>query len=217
MSEILSYFFHPELSMDVLLNNEGKRKWLDGILKWILVAILSGLMTIVIYQIVGIDLESLATTYYGNMIQKLLQQEVNEGCIWLALAGLSIGELLLSAFIRTCLWIILLYIGSKLVRDRISIHQIVKMSVFAILTWIVSQLFLNIVICISMVSPIQTINEMLISLGMLLSYWGLILFIIGYSILAKSTFFKGGIIVLVIQGILWGIANAFPFLKMFLV
>lgn len=217
MNEILNYFFHPEISMEVLLNDEEKRNWKNGILKWILIAILSGLLTVAIYKVVGVDLESLLTSYYGNMIQNLVAANINEGFIWLAIAGLSIGEILVSATIRTILWSILIYIVSKILRDSIRMNQIVKMSVFAILTWIASQVFFNAAVCFSMICPIQTINEMLVSLGMLLSYWNLVLFIIGYSIVSKATFLKGCMIVLVIQGIIWGIANAFPMLQIFLI
>lgn len=217
MNEILNYFFHPEISMEVLLNDEEKRNWKNGIVKWVLIAILSGLLTVAIYKVVGVDLESLLTSYYGNMIQNLVAANINEGFIWLAIAGLSIGETLVSATIRTILWSILIYIVSKILRDSIEMNQIVKMSVFAILTWIASQVFFNAAVCFSMIFPIQTINEMLVSLGMLLSYWNLVLFIIGYSIASKATFLKGCMIVLVIQGIIWGIANAFPMLQIFLI
>ena len=114
MNEILNYFFHPEISMEVLLNDEEKRNWKNGIVKWVLIAILSGLLTVAIYKVVGVDLESLLTSYYGNMIQNLVAANINEGFIWLAIAGLSIGETLVSATIRTILWSILIYIVSKI-------------------------------------------------------------------------------------------------------
>ena len=216
MNEILGYFFHPEISMDILLNNNDKVKWRDGILKWVLVAILAGLLTIATYKVAGVDLGSLSTTYYGKIVEELVKSNVNEGVIWLILAIRSIGEILVSAIIRAGLWIGLLYIVSSILKDIISLRQIVNMSIFAILTWISSQVFLNIALCISMISPIQTINEMLIGLGMLLGYWYLILFIIGYSMISRSTFLKGGMVVLVIQGLLWGVSNAVPFLQIFL-
>lgn len=216
MNEILNYFFHPEISMDLLLNDENKKKWQDGLLKWVLVAILSGLLTVVIYKVVGVQLESLLSTYYGNVISQLLASNINEGVIWLAIAALSIGEVLLSAVIRAGLWIILLYIVSKVSKDFISLNQIVKMTIFAVLIWIASQVFGNITIFFSMISTIQIINEMLLGLGMLLSYWYLILLIIGYSILSRGTFFKGCVVVLIIQGILWGVAKAFPIMAIFL-
>ena len=216
MNEILGYFFHPEISMDILLNNNDKVKWRDGILKWVLVAILAGLLTIATYKVAGVDLGSLSTTYYGKIVEELVKSNVNEGVIWLILAIRSIGEILVSAIIRVGLWIGLIYIVSSILKDIISLRQIVNMSIFAILTWISSQVFLNIALCISMISPIQTINEMLIGLGMLLGYWYLILFIIGYSMISRSTFLKGGMVVLVIQGLLWGVSNAVPFLQIFL-
>lgn len=216
MNEILGYFFHPEISMDILLNNNDKVKWRDGILKWVLVAILAGLLTIATYKVAGVDLGSLSTTYYGKIVEELVKSNVNEGVIWLILAIRSIGEILVSAIIRAGLWIGLIYIVSSILKDIISLRQIVNMSIFAILTWISSQVFLNIALCISMISPIQTINEMLIGLGMLLGYWYLILFIIGYSMISRSTFLKGGMVVLVIQGLLWGVSNAVPFLQIFL-
>lgn len=217
MNEILGYFFHPEISMDELLCNESKGKWREGILKWVLVAILSGLLTVVIYKVAGVQLENLAGSYYGDIIYNLSERKVNEGFIWLILVALSVGETLMIATIRSGLWIILLYIISKVLREQVERYQIVKMSVFAILTWIVAGVFSSIAVLISMFSSVSTLNEMIMGLGMLLDYWYLILFIIGYSMITRSTFLKGSIVVLIIQAIFWGMANAFPVLQIILV
>ncbi|MBE6025137.1 MAG: hypothetical protein E7231_18505 [Cellulosilyticum sp.] len=217
MNEIIGYFFHPEGSIEVLLEGEQKRRWQDGILKWILVAILSGLLTIVIYKIVGVDLESLTDTYGGRIIQGLSKNNINEGMIWLSLAGVSIGETLISAIIRAGLWTGLLYTISKFLKDTITLRDIVNISVYAILTWVTARLLESVVLLIIMISPFDTLNQMLLGLGMLLGYWYLILFMIGYSMATDSTFFKGATVVVIGQGIIWGIANIFPVLQTILI
>lgn len=217
MNEILGYFIHPESSMDELLCNESKGKWKEGILKWVLVAILSGLLTVMIYKVAGVRLEDLAGNYYGKLLYNLSERKINEGFIWLILVGLSIGEILIIAAIRSGLWIILLYIVSKVLREHVEDYQIVKMSIFAVLTWIAARVFSSIAILISIFSRVDTLNQMVMGLGMILGYWYLILFIIGYSMITRSTFLKGGIIVLMIQALFWGMANAFPVLQIIFV
>lgn len=216
MSEILSYFFNPEASMDLLISEANKNKWKDGFLKWGMITVLAGLLTIVMYRVSGVSLDSIQGTYYGTIIENTIGLNNNEGIVWLCMAIISIIETLLIAVIKLGIWTALLYIANRLLKDNISLYQIFLMSIFCILTWLTAQVFSNIATIIVMFSSVSIINEMLLGIGMILGYWYLVIFIIGYSIAAESTFLKGGLVILVIQGILWGASNMFPVLQVVL-
>lgn len=212
MREILGYFLHPETSIDELVNSEEKGKWKEGLFKWVLVAILAGFMTIVAYQVGGIKLSSL-TGNMGEILNEFMSKSDNEGMKWLVLVGVNIFRILLTAMVRTGLWVGLLYIVNKLLNSEIGLWQIIRISIYSILTWITSQLITAITMLIAMISPIGVISQMLLGLGSILGYWYLIVFIIGYSIMTRSTFFQGGVIIVVLQAILWGVGSNFPILQ----
>lgn len=213
MNEIMSYFFNPEESMELLLSESNKNKWKDGIVKWLLVAIVAGLLTIITYRMSGVEIAGIQE---AAILQNILGGNNQEGIIWLGVSVANIIETLLIAVIRTLVWTGLVYAANKILKDELSLYEIFLMSIFCILTWITSQIFSSIALIISMVCSVQVINEMLLGVAMILGYWYLIVFIIGYSIAARSTFLKSGAIVLIIQGIFWGVANAFPVLQVIL-
>ena len=216
MNEIIGYFFHPETSIGTLLGDENRKKYQDGLLKWLLVAVIAGFLTIVTYQVAGVKLEYLGGKYYSNIIEILLDKNINEGFVWLVLAGINIVQTLVIAAVRAGVWIVLLYIISKILKNQIAIDRIVKLGVFAILTWIVAQLIGNIAFLVTLLSPIEVVNEMIIGLAMILEYWYLIIFIIGYCMLTRGTILSGGVVIIIIQGIFWGAANMSPVLGTFL-
>ena len=213
MNEIMSYFFNPEESMELLLSESNKNKWKDGVVKWLLVAIVAGLLTIMTYRMSGVEIAGIQE---AAILQNILGVNNQEGIIWLGVSVANIIETLLIAVIRTLVWAGLLYVANKILKDELSLYEVLLMSIFCILTWITSQIFSSIALMISMVCSVQVINEMLLGIVMILGYWYLIVFIIGYSVATRSTFLKSGTIVLIIQGIFWGVANAFPVLQVIL-
>lgn len=213
MNEIMSYFFNPEESMELLLSESNKNKWKDGVVKWLLVAIVAGLLTIMTYRMSGVEIAGIQE---AAILQNILGVNNQEGIIWLGVSVANIIETLLIAVIRTLVWAGLLYVANKILKDELSLYEVLLMSIFCILTWITSQIFSSIALMISMVCSVQVINEMLLGIVMILGYWYLIVFIIGYSVATRSTFLKSGAIVLIIQGIFWGVANAFPVLQVIL-
>ena len=213
MNEIMSYFFNPEESMELLLSESNKNKWKDGVVKWLLVAIVAGLLTIMTYRMSGVEIAGIQE---AAILENILGVNNQEGIIWLGVSVANIIETLLIAVIRTLVWAGLLYVANKILKDELSLYEVLLMSIFCILTWITSQIFSSIALMISMVCSVQVINEMLLGIVMILGYWYLIVFIIGYSVATRSTFLKSGTIVLIIQGIFWGVANAFPVLQVIL-
>lgn len=209
----MSYFFNPEESMELLLSESNKNKWKDGVVKWLLVAIVAGLLTIMTYRMSGVEIAGIQE---AAILQNILGVNNQEGIIWLGVSVANIIETLLIAVIRTLVWAGLLYVANKILKDELSLYEVLLMSIFCILTWITSQIFSSIALMISMVCSVQVINEMLLGIVMILGYWYLIVFIIGYSVATRSTFLKSGAIVLIIQGIFWGVANAFPVLQVIL-
>ena len=213
MNEIMSYFFNPEESMELLLSESNKNKWKDGVVKWLLVAIVTGLLTIMTYRMSGVEIAGIQE---AAILENILGVNNQEGIIWLGVSVANIIETLLIAVIRTLVWAGLLYVANKILKDELSLYEVLLMCIFCILTWITSQIFSSIALMISMVCSVQVINEMLLGIVMILGYWYLIVFIIGYSVATRSTFLKSGAIVLIIQGIFWGVANAFPVLQVIL-
>lgn len=212
MNEIIGFFINPEESMNVLLNESTNHKWREGILKWLLVAILVGLLSMIAYKLSGAGLEIVQGTYYDTLMNTMFGENGNEGVMWLTLSVITILETFIIACIRTACWIILLYAISTLLKDEISFYQIVLMSIFCILTWITSQVFSSIASIIGFISPMQVINDMLQGLGIILGYWHIVIFIIGYSIATGCTFLKSGVIILGLQAVLWGISVLVPVL-----
>lgn len=60
------------------------------------------------------------------------------------------------------------------------------------------------------------INQMLVGISMILEYWYLIVLAIGLTFATRSTFLKGGMIVLIIQGLFWMLGSMIPWLQVVL-
>lgn len=213
MSEILSYFFNPEESMNKLLLECDKDKWKQGLLYWGLIAILLGFLTMAAYRLNGINILQVIGVDLSQELRSIMGREMNEGIVWIASALISIFQSLLTVGVKFLIWGCVLYIGKTLVKDRVGIYQIVLLSMFSMLTWLTAQLLTVIAVMITSVCSIQIINEMVIGISMILEYWYLILLAIGYSIAAGCTFFKGGVVILAIQALFWWVSSVMPVLQ----
>lgn len=217
MNEILSYIMHPEISMSELIEDNTRGKWKNGVKNWFLLSILIGLLTVASYKLAGYDLTLVKSNpFYGAIIDLLETIGVAEGGIWLALVAVEVVLVLIIAGIRAMMWINMLFLVSKLFKDIVSVKTLVDMSIYAILIWIALRVFRSTVICVGLIIPfnetIGEIQQILLGLTEVFSYWYIILFIIGYSIVTNSTFRKSGLIVLAIQGCFWIIVNLVPVL-----
>lgn len=213
MSEILSYFFNPEESMSGLLIEENKNKWKDGLKYWAMIAVLLGFLTMAVYRISGIHITDVIGSSLEGVISGVVGPNTHEGVAWLVLVLVSIVQTLIIVTIKFLVWAAMLYLASSILGERISIYEAVLISMFSVVVWVAAQLMSVIVILIVSIMPIQMINQILLGLSMILNYWYLILMAIGFTIATRSTFLKGGLVVLVIQGLFWALGSVLPILQ----
>lgn len=216
MSEILSYFLNPEESMSGLLIEENKNKWKDGLKYWAMITILLGFLTMAVYRISGAGIVDIVGSSVEEVISGLVGAQTHEGIVWLTLVLVSIVRTLIIITIKFLVWAAMLYLASLILGVGINPYKAILISMFSVVVWVAAQLISVIVILIASIMPIQMITEILMSLSMLLSYWYLILMAMGFTIAIKSTFLKGGLVVLVIQGLFWALGNVIPILQIIL-
>lgn len=212
MSEILSYFFNPEESMSGLLIEENKNKWRDGLRYLTMTIILLGFLTMAVYRISGMHIVDIVGSSLEGRINSLVGSNLNEGFAWIILVLVSIVQTFIIITVRFLAWMGMLYLASLILGERISLYEATLISMFSMVVWVIAQLFSVITVLIISIMPIQIINQILIGLSTLLSYWYLVLIAIGFTIATKSTFLKGGLGVLVIQGIFWMLGSMMPIL-----
>lgn len=212
MSEILSYFFNPEESMSGLLIEENKNKWRDGLKYLTMTIILLGFLTMAVYRISGMHIVDIVGSSLEGRINSLVGSNLNEGFAWIILVLVSIVQTFIIITVRFLAWMGMLYLASLILGERISLYEATLISMFSMVVWVIAQLFSVITVLIISIMPIQIINQILIGLSTLLSYWYLVLIAIGFTIATKSTFLKGGLGVLVIQGIFWMLGSMMPIL-----
>ena len=219
MNEILGYFFNPEASMSGLLIGENKNKWKEGLKYLGLIIILLGFLTVVRYRISGasiVDIMGGSANIGINRLNELMGSHLNEGFTWITLVGAAIIRILIIVVARFLVWTAMLYLASLILGDKIDLYKVSLISIFSLVVWVAAQFFGMIVSLIIGIIPVEIINQILEGLATLLSYWHLVLIIIGFTISTKSTFLKGGLVVLIIQGILWMLGNIMPTLQMLL-
>lgn len=212
MSEILSYFFNPEESMGGLLIEENKNKWRDGLRYLTMTIILLGFLTMAVYRISGMHIVDIVGSSLESRINGLVGSNFNKGFAWIILALVSIVQTFIIITVRFLAWMGMLYLASSILGERIILYEAILISMFSMIVWVTAQLFSVTTILIVSIMPIQIINQILIGLSTLLSYWYLVLIAIGFTIATKSTFLKGGLVVLGIQGVFWMLGSMMPIL-----
>lgn len=214
MREILSYFFSPENSMAQLVASSDNQKIKSGIKYWLAAIILLELFTMAIYRAMGLSIESLMMQLL--LLPSAIRDMANENITWLIVSGYMILRTLLHAILKCGIWTLLLWVASKLLKDTIDLKIILTITVYAILNWLAVQYIDVGAYLIANICPINLINEIAEGIAAIANYWYLILIILGYVSINKENFFKGAIIVLVIQCILWGICDIAPGFMSFL-
>lgn len=216
MGEILSYFVSPEDSMGKLLLTRDKDKWKQGLLYWMMIAVLLGFLTVSAYRLNGIGLTEVLGDNLGQTMTEMLGAELNEGIVWLTTAIVSVIQSLIIVGVRFIAWSIMLYIANLILGQKLKIYDIVLLSMFTMVTWLAAEVVTVIAILIASICPIAIINQMVVGISMILDYWYLVLLAIGFAIVSKSTFLKSGMVILVIQGIFWGLGSIAPVLQVML-
>lgn len=214
MREILRYFFSPEDSMAQLVASSDDQKIKSGIQYWIAAIVLLELFTMAIYKAMGLSIESLMMQLL--LLPNAIREMGNENITWLLVSGYMILRTLLHAIIKCSIWTLLLWGISKLLRDEVDLRRILTITVYAILNWLAVQYIDIGAYLIGNVCPINIIIEIAEGIATVANYWYLILIILGYVSINKEDFFKGAIIVLAIQCILWGICDIAPGVMNFL-
>lgn len=220
MNEILSYFFRPEESVSTLLIEKNKDKWKQGVLSWIMSAILLGFLTMAVYRLNVISIVDILVDILGSnnesLIQSILYMQVNEGVVWLISAIILILKVIIMVGFKFILWAVALYIASCILKQRLKLYDVVLLSIFAMSNWLAAQIFTIITLMIASICPIDIINQMLVGLSMILGYWYLIILAIGFAIQTRSTFLKGGLVILTVQCTCWILASLVPTLQIVL-
>lgn len=213
MGEILDYFFNPEASMDGLLIGENKNKWKDGLKYLVMTIILLGFLTMAVYRISGIHVVDIVGGFLGGRINNLVSSNLNEGFTWIILVIFSIVQTFIIITVRCLAWTGMLYLASSILGERVRFYEASLISMFSMVVWVTAKIFGVLTILIVSIMPIQIINEILMGLSTLLSYWYLVLMAIGFTIATKSNFLKGGVVTLVIQGVFWMLCGMMPILQ----
>ena len=199
-----------------LLIEKNKTKWKDGLRYLIMTIILLGFLTMAVYRISGIPIIDIVGSSLEGRIRGIVGNDFNEGFTWIILVFTSIVQTLIIVVVRILAWSGILYLASSIQQKRIALYEVSLISMFSIVVWIASQIFGVIVILAISIIPIEIINQILAGLSTLLSYWHLVLLAIGFTIATKSTFLKGGVVVLMIQGGFWILGSMIPILHVLL-
>ena len=212
MNEILGYFFYPEASMGRLLIQDNKNKWKDGLKYLTMTIVLLSFLTIAVYRVSGVHITDIVGSSLEGKINGFVGNHLNEGLTWITLVLVLMIQTCLISSVRMLAWLGMLYLASSILGKKISLYETILISMFSMVVWVAAQLFGVISILIVSIMPIEIINQMLIGLSTLLNYWYLVLMAIGFTIATRSTFFKGGLAVLVIQGVFWMLGSMMPIL-----
>ena len=210
MSEILGYIVSPEASMSGLLIGENKNKWKDGLKYLVMIVVLLGFLTMAAYRISGIHITDIVGDSLKGKLSGLGSTNFNEGFTWMILVIASIVQTSITITVRFLAWIGMIYLANSILGERINLYEAMLISMFSMVVWVTAQLFGMITMLVASIMPLQIINEILIGLSTLLSYWYLVLIAIGFTVATKSTFLRGGIVVLVIQGMFWMLGGMMP-------
>lgn len=216
MSEILGYVFNPEASMSGLLIGDNKNKWRDGLKYLVMTIILLSFLTMAVYRLSGIHISDIVGSSLEGKINGLVVTNLNEGFAWIIQVIVSIMQTSIIIAVRFLAWTGMLYLASAILGERVSLYEASLISIFSMVVWVTAQIFGVITILIVSIMPIQIINEILMGLSTLLSYWYLVLMAIGFTIATKGTFLKGGVVILVIQGVFWMLGGMMPILQILL-
>lgn len=199
MSEILSYLLSPETSMSELLIGDNKNRWRSGLKYLVMTIVLLGLLTVAIHRING-----------------LVSDDLNEGFDWIMQVIVFIVKTSIIVIVRCLAWTGMIYLANAILGGHANLYEASLISIFSMVAWVAAQIFGVITMLLVSIMPIQIINEILMGLSTLLNYWYLVLIAIGFTIATKSTFLKGGVVMLIIQGTFWMLGGMMPVLQFLL-
>ncbi len=204
MSELLGYILRPEESISTLLIERDRSKWKQILLYGMMLVVLLGLSTMATYRLSGVGISDIPE---ANFIQKTFGVQMSEGVVWITSA--------IVAF-KFIVWSVILYLVGRIMKKELKVYDIILLGMVAMQTRLVAQIITVIAVTITTFCPIFFINQMLVGIAMILDYWYLIILAIGFTVLTRSTFLKGGMSILVIQGIFWMLGNMVPWLQVIL-
>ena len=204
MSELLGYILRPEESISTLLIERDRSKWKQILLYGMMLVVLLGLSTMATYRLSGVGISDIPE---ANFIQKTFVVQMSEGVVWITSA--------IVAF-KFIVWSVILYLVGRIMKKELKVYDIILLGMVAMQTRLVAQIITVIAVTITTFCPIFFINQMLVGIAMILDYWYLIILAIGFTVLTRSTFLKGGMSILVIQGIFWMLGNMVPWLQVIL-
>lgn len=217
MKRLLSCFWDVESAVEDLVYDKEEHRYFEAIGLWIFLAIVTGLVTLVIYQRQGYSLQGLVV---DSRLKAYCTSLVNqEGLKWLIIAGIDAVGRVVRPAVTTMVWITLLYIANKVLKDDIAIQDIILIVIYGMATNIFAQLISAItIICIShnILDSIYLASEILIGIGIIFQYWYLVMFVIGYSICTNCTFRKSLCIVMTLQIFIWLVERSIPYINTFL-
>ena len=214
MKQILYFFINPEASMNELILGFGKAERKQGLLKNFIIIVLIGLLTVIAYQLLGINFDELLQAGGEEAVNV---QSMSEGVRGLVIALIQIVEISLICFVRIAVWSGLLYVANRVLKGYLGFQQVTNIAVYSQMTWITIKLIQIIALVLYVLMPVQMVYEMVISLLMMMEYWYLILLGIAIAIGCRTNLLKAAGMICVMQIILWGIAKVFPFLQWILI
>ncbi len=213
MSELLGYILRPEESISMLLIERDRSKWKQILLYGMMLVVLLGLSTMATYRLSGVGISDIPE---ANLIQKTVGVQMSEGVVWITSAIILMMKTLVIVVFKFIVWSVILYLVGRIMKKELKVYDIILLGMIAMQTRLVAQIITVIAVTITTFCPIFFINQMLVGIAMILDYWYLIILAIGFTVLTRSTFLKGGMVILVIQGIFWMSGSMVPWLQVIL-
>lgn len=216
MSELLGYILRPEESISTLLIERDRSKWKQILLYWIRLVVLLGLSTMATYRLSGVGISDILGTNFIDLIHSTFGVQMSEGAVWITSTIILVMQTLVIVMFKFIIWSIVLYLVGMIIKKELKVYDVILLSMIAMQTRLVAQIITVIAVTIANFCPIFFINQMLVGIAMILDYWYLIVLAIGFTVLTRSTFLKGGMVILVIQGFFWLLGSMVPWLQVIL-
>lgn len=178
--------------------------------------VLLGLLTMAVHRISGLHITDIVGDSLEGRINGLVRTNFNEGFTWIIQVIVFIVRTSIIITVRCLAWTGMIYLANTVLGESINLYEATLISMFSMVVWVAAQIFGVITMLVVSIMPIQIISEILMGVSTLLSYWYLVLMAIGVTIATKSTFLKGGVVILIIQGIFWVLGGMMPMLQVLL-
>lgn len=214
MREILGFFFNLEESIEGLLVDQNKQLWKSPIRYTLQIALLSSLLFVLVLQVGGVQLQDMGPEYKSLLS---MQGEMNQGLLWLLIAGVNFLYTIIAMIIKGVTWFIMLCLTKIILKRTTPYYSIFLITIYSVLIGGVGHLAMLVGNMLASLISVGIIQDILMGITSIMAYWYLAILALGISAMMDYSFFKGLVIVIVIVGVLSGLSHILPFLQVALI